>query len=92
MSGPLVASSSIAASAAASGATAAAGVGPLKLVEAGLLLAAGVGFAWWQLRDVERALQASRARRKSEAAAAASATAATAASTTTAASNPEPRR
>jgi predicted negative regulator of RcsB-dependent stress response len=32
-----------------------------KLLEAGVLLAAGVAFAWWQLRDVAKARQASRA-------------------------------
>jgi predicted negative regulator of RcsB-dependent stress response len=39
-------------------------VGDLKWIEAGLLLAAGVAFAWWQLRDVKRAQQASRAQRE----------------------------
>jgi predicted negative regulator of RcsB-dependent stress response len=39
-------------------------VGDLKWIEAGLLLAAGVGFGWWQLRDVKRAQQASRAARE----------------------------
>jgi predicted negative regulator of RcsB-dependent stress response len=39
-------------------------VGDLKWIEAGLLLAAGVGFGWWQLRDVKRAQQASRAKRE----------------------------
>jgi predicted negative regulator of RcsB-dependent stress response len=39
-------------------------VGDLKWIEAGLLLAAGVGFGWWQLRDVKRAQQASRAERE----------------------------
>jgi predicted negative regulator of RcsB-dependent stress response len=32
-----------------------------KLLEAGVLLAAGVAFGWWQLRDVAKARQASRA-------------------------------
>ena len=41
-------------------------VGELKWIEAGLLLAAGVGFGWWQLRDVKRAQQASRAERETE--------------------------
>jgi predicted negative regulator of RcsB-dependent stress response len=41
-------------------------VGDLKWIEAGLLLAAGVGFGWWQLRDVKRAQQASRAERETE--------------------------
>ena len=39
-------------------------VGDLKWIEAGLLLAAGVAFGWWQLRDVKRAQQASRAARE----------------------------
>jgi predicted negative regulator of RcsB-dependent stress response len=39
-------------------------VGDLKWIEAGLLLAAGVAFGWWQLRDVKRAQQASRAERE----------------------------
>jgi len=39
-------------------------VGDLKWIEAGLLLAAGVGFGWWQLRDVKRAQEASRAERE----------------------------
>jgi predicted negative regulator of RcsB-dependent stress response len=39
-------------------------VGDLKWIEAGLLLAAGVGFGWWQLRDIKRAQQASRAERE----------------------------
>ena len=39
-------------------------VGDLKWIEAGLLLAAGVAFGWWQLRDVKRAQQASRAKRE----------------------------
>ena len=39
-------------------------VGNLKWIEAGLLLAAGIGFAWWQLRDVSRAQAASRAKRE----------------------------
>jgi predicted negative regulator of RcsB-dependent stress response len=39
-------------------------VGDLKWIEAGLLLVAGVGFGWWQLRDVKRAQQASRAERE----------------------------
>jgi predicted negative regulator of RcsB-dependent stress response len=38
-------------------------VGDLKLLEAGALLAAGVAFGWWQLRDVKRA-QAESQRRK----------------------------
>jgi hypothetical protein len=28
---------------------------PLKLIEGGVLLVALVAFAWWQLRDVQRA-------------------------------------
>lgn len=39
-------------------------VGDLKWIEAGLLLAAGIGFGWWQLRDVRRAAEESRARRE----------------------------
>jgi predicted negative regulator of RcsB-dependent stress response len=39
-------------------------VGDLKWIEAGLLLAAGVGFGWWQLRDITRSQQASRAERE----------------------------
>jgi hypothetical protein len=39
-------------------------VGDLKWIEAGLLLAAGIGFGWWQLRDVTRAQQISRAERE----------------------------
>jgi predicted negative regulator of RcsB-dependent stress response len=39
-------------------------VGNLKWIEAGLLLVAGIGFAWWQLRDVSRAQAASRAKRE----------------------------
>jgi hypothetical protein len=35
-------------------------VGSWKWVEVGLLLVAGVGFAWWQLRDVSRAQRQSR--------------------------------
>lgn len=31
-----------------------------KLLEAGVLLAAGVAFGWWQLRDVAKAREASR--------------------------------
>lgn len=40
-------------------------VGDLKLIEAGLLLAAGIAFGWWQLRDVKRAQKASRTQRDS---------------------------
>jgi predicted negative regulator of RcsB-dependent stress response len=36
-------------------------VGDAKWLEAGLLLAAGVAFAWWQLRDVKRGQERSRA-------------------------------
>ena len=35
-----------------------------KLLEAGVLLAAGIAFGWWQLRDVAKARQASRAAAK----------------------------
>ncbi len=38
-------------------------VGALKFVEAGALLLAGGAFAWWQLRDVRRAQERSRAER-----------------------------
>jgi predicted negative regulator of RcsB-dependent stress response len=38
-------------------------VGNWKWLEAGTLLAAGVAFGWWQLRDVKRA-QAETQRRK----------------------------
>ncbi len=41
-------------------------VGDLKWIEAGLLLAAGVGFGWWQLRDIQRAQRETRARREAE--------------------------
>jgi hypothetical protein len=40
------------------------GVGSLKAIEVLLLLAAGAGFVWWQLRDVSRAQQRSRAERE----------------------------
>ena len=39
-------------------------VGALKAVEVLVLLAAGVGFVWWQLRDVSRARKQSRAERE----------------------------
>lgn len=41
-------------------------VGDLKWIEAGLLLAAGVAFGWWQLRDIRQAQEATRARREAE--------------------------
>jgi hypothetical protein len=41
-------------------------VGSWKWLEAGLLAAAGGLFVWWQLRDVNKALAASRARREAE--------------------------
>lgn len=36
----------------------------LKLVEVLVLVVAGVGFAWWQLRDVRQAQEASRQARE----------------------------
>jgi hypothetical protein len=41
-------------------------VGDYKLIEAALLLAALVGFGWWQLRDVKRAQDETRRRRAAE--------------------------
>jgi predicted negative regulator of RcsB-dependent stress response len=41
-------------------------VGNLKWIEAGLLLAAGVGFGWWQLRDIKRAQQDTRAKHEAQ--------------------------
>jgi hypothetical protein len=41
-------------------------VGDLKWIEAGLLLAAGVAFGWWQLRDIRQAQEATRARREAD--------------------------
>jgi predicted negative regulator of RcsB-dependent stress response len=41
-------------------------VGNLKWIEAGLLLAAGVGFGWWQLRDIKRAQRDTRAKREAQ--------------------------
>jgi hypothetical protein len=38
--------------------------GALKAVEVLVLLAAGVGFVWWQLRDVSQAQKRSRAERE----------------------------
>jgi len=42
---------------------------PLKLFEGLAFLAAGVAFAWWQLRDVKRAQQRSAEARAEQAAA-----------------------
>ena len=41
-------------------------VGNLKWIEAGLLLAAGVGFGWWQLRDIKRSRRDTRAKREAQ--------------------------
>ncbi len=41
-------------------------VGWLKAIEVLVLLAAGAGFVWWQLRDVKRAQQRSRAEREKQ--------------------------
>ena len=46
-------------------------VGALKFVEVGVLLLAGGLFVWWQLRDVRRAQEKSRAEREAAANAAA---------------------
>lgn len=43
---------------------------PLVLVEVVLVLGGALAFAWWQLRDVERAQREARERRAREAAAA----------------------
>jgi hypothetical protein len=42
------------------------GVGDYKFIEAALLLAAGVAFGWWQLRDLKRAREETRRRREAE--------------------------
>ncbi len=41
--------------------------GSYKWIEVVLLLAAGVGFAWWQLRDLKRAQEQTRRQREREA-------------------------
>jgi hypothetical protein len=46
-------------------------VGHLKWIEVGVLLAAGIGFFWWQHRDLAKARQASQRQRELEAAQAA---------------------
>jgi predicted negative regulator of RcsB-dependent stress response len=45
-------------------------VGSLKWIEVVLLLAAGALFVWWQLRDLRKAKEASRARAEARDAAA----------------------
>ena len=51
---------------------------PLVLVEVVLVLGGAIAFAWWQLRDVERAQREARERRAREAAAEATGNAAAA--------------